>query len=726
MAATRQAPPILIFQDSMPSPAFHPSTKPRPQLQPSAMPLQPLRNAPTQHEPVFAQPYVPLQHFSPQKTYPRSPPQPYGNIGYISIPPPSLNQGYTDSPPKRAPPAQQQYRPEPVSQQPLFTTFNSTFESFEQENYHPSSSIHDNADFPEPSYLRKNHLKRSYSDVQPGHNRPLKNGGRPELEDESPQFPEPDDMPSIEDDGNKPPYSYAQMIGMAILRAPHRRLTLAQIYEWISTSFAFYREDTKQGWHNSIRHNLSLNKAFNKVERPKGDAGKGCYWVIEPGMEAQFLKDKNRKANISSITIHAGIMRPEIISASQPMPELAPVFIHEPVTQQRPQTAPALPELSSDATLPASDPALNEGDETGNVADLLPPQSSPPTAINSSPPLATTHRRSGSSPTRPGQASSLMRHKRNATMVDDSGYFSSIESSILRPNKKSNVVLTSELDVEPRKMGRGGRAEEEIQRIRSSSHDLTPSHRRTRSVNFALEPLSSSPIRPSPFSKLNPITPSVFFKKPMRPPPSVSPNTQLHLHRKAMRDFTNSPIRGFGLWGSATPSRALNSLPETWSPLEWTSTSTALDADEFEIFSDAAVGLIPATPRYASSPLKSARRPGLGRNNSTTTASVLSEMLGNPSRRLNVKTPSRLPKTLKRSPGFVLSGSPLKGSMTNVAIVDDEVENDFFNFDNFENENELSDEGVDLSKGFGKIGAPAPAPAPKRPSFGGRSLTSRF
>ena len=616
-----------------------------------------------------------------------------------------------------------------MPQQPLFTTFNSNFDAFEQENYYPPSSAHDNADFPEPSYLRKNNLKRSYSDVVPMNDRPFKKA-RPEGEAMA-LLPEPEDMPSIEDDGNKPSLSYAQMIGMAILRAPHRRLTLAQIYEWISTSFAYYREDTKQGWHNSIRHNLSLNKAFVKMERPKGDAGKGSYWVIVPGMEGTFLKDKNRKAgnNLANITVHANIMRPEPLSASQPLPELlAPNhFISEPTIEERPQTAPALPELSSDATLPASDPALNEDDGLDFAANLLETHSSPPDAINSSPPIA-THRRAGSSPTRSRQ--SILKHKRNATTMDDSGYFSSIESSVLRPNSKSDIVPTSELDNNLlRRKQRFGRAEEEIQRLRSSSRDITPSHRRVRSVNFVLDGGSSSPLNPTPPSHEGPATPAVF-KKPARPHFSVSPNTQLQLHRKAMLEFTNSPIKSFGLFPQ--PAAVEPSLLEAWSPLKFPPTSIHAAGDEFEIFSDPAIGMTPGL----ASPLRSAKRPSLGR--ASTTANVLSDALGNASARLNAKTPTKAPTShplLKPSPGIALNGSPLKGVWTPGAIIGNENQDELFDWEQFDNENDDSDENVDLTKGFGRIGAPGPAvektsavhmmQGAKRPPMA-RSFTSRF
>ncbi|GAB7358247.1 hypothetical protein MBLNU230_g0398t1 [Neophaeotheca triangularis] len=78
----------------------------------------------------------------------------------------------------------------------------------------------------------------------------------------------------------KPPHSYAQLIGMAILSTQEQAMTLSNIYKFIMANYAFYRFNTG-GWQNSIRHNLSLNKAFTKIARRTDEPGKGMKWMIE-------------------------------------------------------------------------------------------------------------------------------------------------------------------------------------------------------------------------------------------------------------------------------------------------------------------------------------------------------------------------------------------------------------------------------------------------------------
>ncbi|RMD40348.1 hypothetical protein DV735_g4778, partial [Chaetothyriales sp. CBS 134920] len=59
--------------------------------------------------------------------------------------------------------------------------------------------------------------------------------------------------------GGKP---YARLIYEALLEAPGHRMMLRDIYDWFEKNTTKPRESGTNGWQNSIRHNLSMNHAF--------------------------------------------------------------------------------------------------------------------------------------------------------------------------------------------------------------------------------------------------------------------------------------------------------------------------------------------------------------------------------------------------------------------------------------------------------------------------------
>ncbi|NXU57166.1 FXJ1A protein, partial [Turnix velox] len=101
----------------------------------------------------------------------------------------------------------------------------------------------------------------------------------------------------------KPPYSYANLICMAMEASNKPKITLAAIYKWITDNFCYFRH-ADPTWQNSIRHNLSLNKCFIKVPREKGEPGKGGFWKLDPQYADRLKNGAFKKRKMPSVQIH--------------------------------------------------------------------------------------------------------------------------------------------------------------------------------------------------------------------------------------------------------------------------------------------------------------------------------------------------------------------------------------------------------------------------------------
>ena len=84
----------------------------------------------------------------------------------------------------------------------------------------------------------------------------------------------------------RPPYSFSCLTFLAIESSERKRLSVKDIYAWIIQHFPYYHSVPSGSWKNSIRHNLSYNNCFCKVDKNllamRDFSGKGSLWCINP------------------------------------------------------------------------------------------------------------------------------------------------------------------------------------------------------------------------------------------------------------------------------------------------------------------------------------------------------------------------------------------------------------------------------------------------------------
>ncbi|XP_015335170.1 forkhead box protein N2 [Marmota marmota marmota] len=115
---------------------------------------------------------------------------------------------------------------------------------------------------------------------------------------------------------SKPPYSFSLLIYMAIEHSPNKCLPVKEIYSWILDHFPYFAT-APTGWKNSVRHNLSLNKCFQKVERSHGKVnGKGSLWCVDPEYKPNLMQAlKKQPFSSEPRNCQCGSLSPHYVSS---------------------------------------------------------------------------------------------------------------------------------------------------------------------------------------------------------------------------------------------------------------------------------------------------------------------------------------------------------------------------------------------------------------------------
>ncbi|CAO1428781.1 unnamed protein product [Diamesa serratosioi] len=114
----------------------------------------------------------------------------------------------------------------------------------------------------------------------------------------------------------KPAYSYSCLIAMALKNSRAGSLPVSEIYSFMCEHFPYFKT-APNGWKNSVRHNLSLNKCFEKIEKPVANGGqrKGCLWAMNPTKIAKMDEEVQKWSRKDPMAIKKAMVHPEHLEA---------------------------------------------------------------------------------------------------------------------------------------------------------------------------------------------------------------------------------------------------------------------------------------------------------------------------------------------------------------------------------------------------------------------------
>ncbi|KNC75983.1 hypothetical protein SARC_11503 [Sphaeroforma arctica JP610] len=89
-----------------------------------------------------------------------------------------------------------------------------------------------------------------------------------------------------------PKHTYSSLIGKCIFASRDERVTLPELYSYISERLPNGKQLLAESWQSSVRHQLASNKAFMKKRYPSKEGGTATrkYWSIKPDYRDMFTE----------------------------------------------------------------------------------------------------------------------------------------------------------------------------------------------------------------------------------------------------------------------------------------------------------------------------------------------------------------------------------------------------------------------------------------------------
>lgn len=171
------------------------------------------------------------------------------------------------------------------------------------------SSIHKNGMGLNGSINKSNSFSNNSFNVNSSYSSPVSNGniGSTHTSHQKKQKQEPQDSGFP-----KPAYSYSCLIALALKNSRAGSLPVSEIYSFMCEHFPFFKS-APSGWKNSVRHNLSLNKCFEKIEKPVTNGGqrKGCLWAMNPSKISKMDEEVQKWSRKDPMAIKKAMVCPD-------------------------------------------------------------------------------------------------------------------------------------------------------------------------------------------------------------------------------------------------------------------------------------------------------------------------------------------------------------------------------------------------------------------------------